>query len=511
MAGHKSYLASLLLVVFISLSLPLLTYAAGSAADLMCASCQMNPKQPNFCPHVPCFDTEAGGITSGLCAAPSLCKAISSTGLNGQSSGVDSGLKQLGQMLGQLMGQLMQGSSGSGSSAATTPTTVTTGCTTGYFQTSDITQLSNPCAQYVAPTVNTSLSSLTSSSTSCDSLSQLLGTCSATTPAATAATPALSAAPASGDAPLSVSFSTNSLTGASYTVDPGDGDPAITLSSGSCVPSTSTSCSFTGTYTYRTSGDYTASLLDDTGTSVATTPVTVTVTGNLSSVNSLLSTPASEVASTSSSTAELAPALPNGGFGNIVLSGNGATIFGVNQNASSNSEVAGFYGSNTFSGQPQSLAAQLCQSRPWASNIVSAIIPSGFFDGICTWAGYQVGAPAVASTPAPTVQLQQSVPASQPTATSTPAPAAQTPTGPAQVQIWAVPASVPLDTRTTVFWSAQGVTQCTETSPDGSFSENTLSGGAATVPLTAATTFTISCIDPNGNPVTNYVTVNLSI
>jgi hypothetical protein len=79
------------------------------------------------------------------------------------------------------------------------------------------------------------------------------------------------------------------------------------------------------------------------------------------------------------------------------------------------------------------------------------------------------------------------------------------------VDIWAVPAAVPLGARTTIFWNTQGVTNCTETSPDGSFNQNSLSGGAATVPITGATTFSISCDAPDGSHVTGYVVVNLAI
>jgi hypothetical protein len=105
-------------------------------------------------------------------------------------------------------------------------------------------------------------------------------------------------------------------------------------------------------------------------------------------------------------------------------------------------------------------------------------------------------------------QQTQTQTVAQPAPTSS--AATTTTSTPAQAQIWAVPASVPLGARTSVFWNTQGVTNCTETSPDGSFTENSLSGAAATVPLTGATTFTISCVDPSGNPVTNYVTVEIS-
>ena len=73
-----------------------------------------------------------------------------------------------------------------------------------------------------------------------------------------------------------------------------------------------------------------------------------------------------------------------------------------------------------------------------------------------------------------------------------------------------MPATVPLGARTTIFWNTENVTNCTETSPDGSFSQTSLSGGAATVPLTEATTFTISCLDSQQNPATDYVTVSIA-
>jgi hypothetical protein len=81
---------------------------------------------------------------------------------------------------------------------------------------------------------------------------------------------------------------------------------------------------------------------------------------------------------------------------------------------------------------------------------------------------------------------------------------------PARVDIWAVPASVPLGARTTVFWNTENVTNCTETSPDGNFNQTSLTGGAATVPLTGPTVFTISCLDSQHNPTTNYITVRIS-
>jgi hypothetical protein len=194
---------------------------------------------------------------------------------------------------------------------------------------------------------------------------------------------------------------------------------------------------------------------------------------------------------------------PRGGAsGDIALTQGGATVYGGTTDVQSNTTVAGFYGSDTFGNQqPTGIVSGLCRSRPWATNFLSVIIPPSFFDGLCTWRGYQVGTP-----PPATPTLQQT-----PVAHTTPKAATTTPVIPPKVTIWAVPAKVPLDTRTTIFWTSQGVTNCTETSPDGSFSQNSVSGGAATVPITGATTFSISCMTPEGTPVSDYVTVNLSI
>lgn len=198
--------------------------------------------------------------------------------------------------------------------------------------------------------------------------------------------------------------------------------------------------------------------------------------------------------------------LTSGGVnGNIEVTSKGGTIYANSENLQTNTAVAGFYGGDTFGNQqPKSLVARMCISRPWTGSIVSKIIPDTFFDGLCKWAGYQVG--VVTGSQGPVVQYVVRRDTSVATSTAT-----TTQTVPAKVQIWAVPASVPLGARTSIFWTTQGVASCMITSPDGSFNEHSLSGGASTVPLTGATTFTISCLTPDNKPVTGYTTVNLSI
>ncbi|MFA7310194.1 MAG: hypothetical protein WC050_04810, partial [Candidatus Paceibacterota bacterium] len=185
--------------------------------------------------------------------------------------------------------------------------------------------------------------------------------------------------------------------------------------------------------------------------------------------------------------------------GDIQVGQDTATVLAGNRSLSTNSEVSGFYGRSGFNVQSQNVTTQLCQARPWASNFLSTITPSAFFDGLCALRGYKAGAP---------------VPAPQTVApVKTPPKAAATSTGPVlppEVDIWAVPATVTLGSRTSIFWSSQGVDKCTETSPDGSFSQSIPAGNASTVALYGATTFTITCFAPDGSAVSKKVTVNLS-
>ena len=200
---------------------------------------------------------------------------------------------------------------------------------------------------------------------------------------------------------------------------------------------------------------------------------------------------------------------PGGARGDINTRPTGATVFGGSRDTQGNVEVAGFYGAQTFGGQgSQGLVGAWCQSRPWATNFLSKIITPTFFDNICKARGYQVGTPP---SPLPVILQQVKKPKSSATTTTTTITPSTDSTVPPKVDIWAVPASVPLGGRTSIFWNTQGVTNCTETSPNGGFSQNSLSGGAATQPITAATTFSISCLAPDGSPVTGFVTVNLKI
>jgi hypothetical protein len=187
--GSRS-LAVAIFFCAIVLSLPLFVHA-GAQADAMCqpvfVNCPCGTVPPKCtggvnwhdCPGY-CKDTEPGGVTSGHCVMPNVCHGDSTSGGAGQKGGgLDSALSQLGQLLGQLMKG--GGSGGGDSPPPTTPTTPLTGCQGTPFQTSDVSQLSNPCAQYVPPTTNP-VNFTTPTSTTCDALTQALGGCTSGTP-----------------------------------------------------------------------------------------------------------------------------------------------------------------------------------------------------------------------------------------------------------------------------------------------------------------------------------------
>lgn len=194
--------------------------------------------------------------------------------------------------------------------------------------------------------------------------------------------------------------------------------------------------------------------------------------------------------------------------GDILTSGTGATIVAGTRSQSDNSEVAGFVGSNTsgFS-QPTTIVGKLCESRPWSSGFLSTIIAPSFFDGLCVWRGYHVGSfpenpvavtPYVLRNPDAAARVQRATTGG---ADSNVEPA---------VDVWASPPSVSLGTRTSIFWASQGVANCVVAGP--SFSQEGTSGGAATVPISGASVFTVICTDPDGEEVArDSVTVNLAI
>ena len=431
----------------VAISFPFFAHAVAGASTMAnptCVQCVAEatakkvPPAP-YCLQRICVDT-TNGVTKGHCVMTE-CHADSFSGA-GQSGGT--GLDQVMKALGDLFGKLMQPKPPSSPPPSTPPpSTNPTGCQGSYFQTSDISQISNPFAQYTPPPVSTDI---TPDTGSCSVLNETLGLC--------------------------------------------------TNTPSNCPNVPNVDCS-PGNHPVSGGKDADGCVLQDTCAPDSTETTTTSPTMNTGTRFTIASTTGTFVVP------------PGGTRGDINVRADGATVIGGARDTQSNVEIAGFYGSETFGGQgSQGLVGTWCKDRPWATNFLSQIIPPTFFDNVCTSIGYQVGTPPAA----PAVVLQQTPkPKSKPVSTATTTSATTTPGVPPKVDIWAVPAAVPLGGRTSVFWNTQGVTECTETSPNGGFSQNSLSGGAATQPITAATTFSISCLAPDGTPVTGFVTVNLKI
>ena len=426
--------------------------SAGEAADKVSNCKPPGPRDKGGTDGLPCKDLL--NPVSGICEAGQ-CKGTSFMGLNGS---------QL-MMVGNLLGQLLKGNNNSSdnSSVPSIPYTGTSGCTSFYNVT---TPSSDPCAIYTPPSspiINTS----GSSTQTADQLLQLLG---------------------GGSTSGGTGTALDNLNG-----QLGNGTPTTTSStSGSgnnATNPTVTSLSVTAGDTLP--GDY-----------FCVKQMYPLIVANLKKGDVFPVGCLNDKNSAASSTVLLN--LKNGDRGNIIITSGGATIYSGSRDATH--EIAGFYGSDTLSGnQPQGFIASMCMRRPWAGSIVSYVIPPGLFDSVCKWGGYQVGI---------TEQADSSGGGSTKTFTQ-PLPQATTtvyiPTGQPDASIWAVPARVPLGTRTSVFWRASNVQSCAETSSDNSFHQNSLSGGASTVAITQATTFTILCNVTASSTITKSVTVDLSL
>ena len=193
--------------------------------------------------------------------------------------------------------------------------------------------------------------------------------------------------------------------------------------------------------------------------------------------------------------------LTGGISGDLKIIGTAVTAFVSNRDALNNAQVSGFYGQTA---PTQAAAVQvvtmMCRTRPWSSNFLSFIVPATFFDSICTLRGFPVGQPVAK-------KAATSSGSSSPKAKTTAPP--PKPYVKPKVDVWAVPESVRSGFRTSIFWEANGVESCVVVSSDGTFSENSLSGHAPSMPLTAATTFTMTCQTATSTPAIDRVTVNI--
>ncbi|HEY4514050.1 MAG TPA: hypothetical protein VJH69_01865 [Candidatus Paceibacterota bacterium] len=210
-----------------------------------------------------------------------------------------------------------------------------------------------------------------------------------------------------------------------------------------------------------------------------------------------------------SGAAEINPIVPGAG-GDIQLTTTGATISAEIVDARRNIQFSAFFGAKTLTEAPRTLPERMCIVRPWMHPPVAQKIPVYIFDGICSEKGYKTGLPAAvaAASIQPTASTKPAMTISPTTIATT---SVAMPTIKPAAAIWAVPDSVPLGSRTTIFWNSQGVISCTQTSPDGNFTGNTKSGRESTVAITGPTTYIISCLAPDSSHVTDYVRVNLEI
>lgn len=332
-------------------------------------------------------------------------------------------------------------------------------CTTQYYYTSNTNALFDPCAIY-----NPSGGSTTGTGGTTDNVSGLLGGLNpSNSPGITL--PSSTAGSISPYSPLATIV----------TPSPSTSEPSITIAT------------------------------PDTGTT--NTPVPVSDLLNNTQYYSNTTGTSTPSASQTPLNQNPVPVPTNGLHGDILSFGGGATIYASSR--SGNTEISGFYGS-TAGGTSQSAAGRMCQSRPWANNFLSYVIPPTFFDNLCSWGGYQVG--VVQTTGygggggASTGSRSNNVSVPPPKSTTV----YGTPT-PAQAKIWARPASVSLGGRTTIFWTSQNVTSCTESSSDGNFSGQSTSGGASTVALSGATTFSIQCNTIDGKTISDSTTVQIGI
>jgi len=455
----------------------------------------------------PCQATVSGITFSGICIAPKKCETKSAGG-----GGVDSMLSQLGQMLSQAM-QALQGGGGGGGGGGQQPQMPpmggmggtgmggSQGCTS-YYQVS--TPSSDPCAYYVPSSIGSDLNGALGSTAGNDLLNALNGGTNTNIPSIPGTGTGINNNNTNG----TVNPPQNPNNSGSGGINNGTG-PQIGTTQGKTSAPNSIIGLISNPNNLRIASTTETVIVNPDGTTSTTTTYSffgleITLPSNKTSAGDLTAfmTIANIISGKGASSQG----------GDLFLGGNGATIYSSNFDSKTNTAISGFIGANS-SGGSVGLAAWLCRTRPWANNIISRIIPSSFFDSLCTRRGYAVGAQPVRTvTPGLT---QTRLPAVKKTATpvknTTTTATSTVPTIPPRVQVWAVPATVSIGSRTSIFWSARGVENCLVTSPDGSFRQTTLSGGASTVPLTTSTTYTISCLTPDGTPVTDYFTVRMAI
>jgi len=502
--------------------------AVGSiAANVMCAS-YVWAEGYRYC-----VDLTFGFPTPGMCVGPTTCLGLGTVAITGVAIGIGKGI----------VGKILGGgdSSGSGIPAGGIPLTggSKAGCSgTPYISTTPST---DSCAVYIptgatagntlnlggapsSPSVSSLLFSGTSNSSGTTSISSgvsntLLTTGASASPQTSVGGQLMSNTASGGtstseNTSSSIFFPNSQGQGAAYTLGTGAGNSSLLSTAGNSIWNT-----FSG-------GGASLSNAGESLLNIISGNTNAPVTG----VSALLGNSGTNTGApsgTSPNAANIPPkpsGMQPGTWGDIQADPSGVTITAGAQYADGRTSVGGFYGYNAVSGvSPQNLAKQMCSARSWGTSSAAAVVPPSFFDNICTARGYKE---VVVLPPTNTVgtgagMSKNSETASPPgtsnagkkvTATAEPS----LPAGPVlvapppSVVISAVPARVRIGARSTIYWSAKGVTSCTETSEDGSFNGDTLSGGASTVALYGNTAFTITCKTPDGSDVTKSVMVETS-
>jgi len=236
--------------------------------------------------------------------------------------------------------------------------------------------------------------------------------------------------------------------------------------------------------------------------------------------------------------------------------------------------VGGFYGGAGIGAQSSNMIGRLCSNRPWAGSIVARVISDTFFDGLCTRLGFTPGEEITVSAPTDVTntEAQARMRIAEERAAEAAARGMHCPLGvrPGELAklefscgearleetvgfdidsevaqsvivsptsasqygivcsdgfesfcsvqvvdprlvIWADPATVVLGSRTTIFWNTEDVLKGSCSVKGPSFSERGEFGGASTVPINTASTFSLTCTGGDGVTTTAEVLVDLAI
>ncbi len=242
----------------------------------------------------------------------------------------------------------------------------------------------------------------------------------------------------------------------------------------------------------------------------------------------------------------------------VVQGKDGVTVRARGYDAATNTGIAGFFG-RLFSQQPlapgDTFLGRLCVARPWQASFVTRIFSPNFFDSLCKRRGYAVGGTSQESDSASkggntTARATLTCPANTPvdgdvsvawncfgstssgvgfdtkgrssgsvilkgkTTTTFALSCANgkrasctTIVATPSAQIVAHPPRAPLNTRATIYWTSEAVSECTVTGPG--MKERGLKGAATTIPILDSITFTIVCKTGSGVEVKDSVTVDV--